>query len=459
MIDQGIRAKYELECDLIDNLDTYGASMQESIELLMANLTRHSDSRSSLAVLLFTQYRNFGNQNGQFLSIIEDIDFQDVMHSSIMKKLGVAKQRLYDGLGQLFFKMQTMTDHEVPLDRVIADMQVAAQSIHDAIRLVCEHMAALVHERNLLNQDGSFAECKREGSPEESVHNTSTESIKSSSISEFLKDSNDTLQHPLPPHVLNMIPNHDGTNVAPTIKMSNRSSAPLADTSLYNHLSYDDDIDDDTDEMGDANNQDDKSSSPTPIPISPIETRSNQTDAHPFLHYDYNPGEIVFTMDGNVKGGTLRALVERMTLNDNLDMNFNTTFLLTYRSFCTSMDLIELLEARYNIQPPEGLSDEDLEIWTSKKQKLIRLRVFNVIKIWLEQYYYEEDSIMLDRLLYFTNTSVKESSTFACNQLQKLIHRRKQAWKDLKKIVVTHPVNCPDPILPRNLKKFRLLDL
>ncbi|KAI8882429.1 ras GEF [Backusella circina FSU 941] len=435
----GIRAKYELECDLIDNLDTYGASMQESIELLMANLTRHSDSRSSLAVLLFTQYRNFGNQNGQFLSIIEDIDFQDVMHSSIMKKLGVAKQRLYDGLGQLFFKMQTMTDHEVPLDRVIADMQVAAQSIHDAIRLVCEHMAALVHERNLLNQDGSFAECKREGSPEESMGdaNNQDDSNVEEEYEEYNKDGDESTNERRPRQ-----------RKQPALRKKRAQTLTLIQathTSAKLKQFFGSEIP--------------ESSSPTPIPISPIETRSNQTDAHPFLHYDYNPGEIVFTMDGNVKGGTLRALVERMTLNDNLDMNFNTTFLLTYRSFCTSMDLIELLEARYNIQPPEGLSDEDLEIWTSKKQKLIRLRVFNVIKIWLEQYYYEEDSIMLDRLLYFTNTSVKESSTFACNQLQKLIHRRKQAWKDLKKIVVTHPVNCPDPILPRNLKKFRLLDL
>ncbi|KAI7905568.1 ras guanine nucleotide exchange factor domain-containing protein [Cokeromyces recurvatus] len=186
-----------------------------------------------------------------------------------------------------------------------------------------------------------------------------------------------------------------------------------------------------------------------------------QEDEQRFLQYDYSPNEIVFTAEGSVKGGTLKALVERMTLHDYLDMNFNSTFLLTYRSFCTSMELLELLEARYNIQPPPDLLPDELEIWANKKQKLVRLRVFNVLKIWLEQYYYEEDSIILDRLLHFTNTSIKQSLSFSAYQLERLIQKRKEVSNDipLKKLVSTQPQDLPEPILPRNLKKFRLLDV
>lgn len=36
------------------------------------------------------------------------------------------------------------------------------------------------------------------------------------------------------------------------------------------------------------------------------------------LGYDYPPEEIVYGQDGNIKGGTLRALVERLTLHDSL---------------------------------------------------------------------------------------------------------------------------------------------
>ncbi|KAI8890854.1 ras GEF [Backusella circina FSU 941] len=476
IVERGGYTKYELQSDLIESLDVYGAGMQESIKSLMASLTLHDeDSRSSLAILLFTEYRNFGNQNGQFLSIIEDIDFQSVIHSPLLKQLAVAKQKLYDGLGQLFFKMQAMTDDSVPIEQVKLDMQESAWSVTNAIKLVCDCMAELVGERALQeekrNQDISYVDQVQSPSLI-----GSTDSIKDKSLSDFLKDSSNHLSFDLSlpsPHAFNSMPSNglDATKiVSSTSKTSNRSSAPVADHS--------NDSDDSLPKKNRAQTltesqskqtsaklkqlfNDDLSDSNSLIntPNSPTERRQSQDEVYPFLQYDYPPNEIVFTSDGSVKGGTLRALVERMTLHDYLDMNFNNTFLLTYRSFCSSRELLELLQARYNIQPPEGLTSEELDIWISKKQKLIRLRVFNVLKIWLEQYYYEEDSVILDRLLHFTSTSIKDSLSFSAHQLERLIQKRKEACKDLKKLVITHQVDSPDPILPRNLKKFRLLDL
>jgi hypothetical protein len=55
-------------------------------------------------------------------------------------------------------------------------------------------------------------------------------------------------------------------------------------------------------------------------------------------------------------------------------MSFTANFLLTYRSFCTTVEFIDLLQNRYNVAPPEDLTPDELEIWTEKKQKLIRLR-------------------------------------------------------------------------------------
>ncbi|KAI9597042.1 ras guanine nucleotide exchange factor domain-containing protein [Syncephalis fuscata] len=93
-----------------------------------------------------------------------------------------------------------------------------------------------------------------------------------------------------------------------------------------------------------------------------------------FLGYDYEENEIVFTLDGNVNGGTLKALVERCTLHDTLDTTFINNFLLTYQSFTTSEEFMELLFKRFQIQPPSGLSPEDLELWSKKKQTPVRLR-------------------------------------------------------------------------------------
>lgn len=55
-------------------------------------------------------------------------------------------------------------------------------------------------------------------------------------------------------------------------------------------------------------------------------------------------------------------------------MSYIANFLLTYRSFCTTEDFVDLLQKRYNLAPPDGLTPEELEIWTDKKQKLVRLR-------------------------------------------------------------------------------------
>lgn len=432
--------------------------MQESMESLMSNLTRHSDSRCSLAVLLFTQYRNFGNQNGQFLSIIEDIDFESVIHSPCMKNLASAKQKLYDGLGLLFYKMQTMTDETVPMDSVIKEMQEAAGVIIHAIQLVCESMAGLVAEKALLKKDSStetFSDFLMEANKNASLDRVSVD--KKESIYRLGNRS-----QPVSP-----------TSQATTTK-ANRASAPVAESIDKNRVEmmpskhtsaklkqfFGDDLPEQptspTDPAIGA-----RKSSTTPSMATSHHTTTSQEEEPRYLQYDYGPNEIVFTVEGSVKGGTLRALVERMTLHDYLDMNFNSTFLLTYRSFCTSMELLELLEARYNLQPPEELltCPPELETWVNKKQKLIRLRVFNVLKIWLEQYYYEEDSVILDRLLFFTNTSIKDTLSFSAYQLERLIHKRKEACTDLKKLVITQPQDSPEPILPRNLKKFKLLDV
>ncbi|MBM6387762.1 MAG: hypothetical protein JSY10_27930 [Paenibacillus sp.] len=57
-----------------------------------------------------------------------------------------------------------------------------------------------------------------------------------------------------------------------------------------------------------------------------------------------------------------------------IDSKFNTTFLLTYRSFCTTGELFDELFQRYQLAPPEDLKAEELDMWREKKLKLVRLR-------------------------------------------------------------------------------------
>ena len=83
----------------------------------------------------------------------------------------------------------------------------------------------------------------------------------------------------------------------------------------------------------------------------------------------------MFNVDDKVKGGKLEALVERLTQHDTYDASFVQSFLLTFRSFTTSMKLFKLLENRYLIQMPEGLNEQESEEWIKVKRTPIRLRL------------------------------------------------------------------------------------
>ncbi|KAF9084459.1 hypothetical protein BGX23_010505 [Mortierella sp. AD031] len=182
-----------------------------------------------------------------------------------------------------------------------------------------------------------------------------------------------------------------------------------------------------------------------------------------FLNYDYQQADLVLNAEGSVKGGTLPALIERLTLHDGLDSNFIATFLLTYRSFTSTKELFTYLFHRFTIQPPMGLEPEELEIWTEKKLTPIRLRVFNIIKSWLETYYLEDEADDREALAMIKDFSgsaaMKDTMSFAAVQLIKLVEKREASDGSLRKMVLNLTTQAPQPITPRNLKKIKFLEL
>lgn len=181
-----------------------------------------------------------------------------------------------------------------------------------------------------------------------------------------------------------------------------------------------------------------------------------------YLDYDYLRDDVVLNVEGQVKGGTLPALIERLTLHDLLDYNFIATFLLSYRSFTTTKELFQSLFQRFTIQPPP-LAPEEMEIWTEKKLTPIRLRVFNIIKSWLENYYLEDEAEDREALMmikeFSGSSSMKDTMSFAAVQLIKLVEKREQSEGAFRKMVLNLTTQAPQPITPRNLKKIKFLEL
>ncbi|OTB16160.1 hypothetical protein K445DRAFT_21797 [Daldinia sp. EC12] len=87
--------------------------------------------------------------------------------------------------------------------------------------------------------------------------------------------------------------------------------------------------------------------------------------------------ELMFNKEGQITGGSLPALVERLTTHESTpDAMFVSTFYLTFRLFCTPSKLVEALIERFDYvgENPNTAGP-------------VRLRVYNVLKGWLESHW------------------------------------------------------------------------
>ncbi|KAF1810180.1 ras GEF [Eremomyces bilateralis CBS 781.70] len=102
--------------------------------------------------------------------------------------------------------------------------------------------------------------------------------------------------------------------------------------------------------------------------------------------------ELIYSKDGQIAGGSLPALVEKLTTHDSTpDAMFVTTFYLTFRLFTNPMDFVHALIDRFDY------------IGNSQDIGLpVRLRVYNVFKGWLESHWQSEtDSAALGVIIAF----------------------------------------------------------
>ncbi|KAG0166953.1 hypothetical protein DFQ28_007218 [Apophysomyces sp. BC1034] len=438
------KPKYTMQSELVENVEGYGENVQESVDAMMTSLKTTRSESVSLAVLLLSQFRGLANQAAQFFGLLEDMDVEYSSHHSLLTQLAKAKQSMQSSLGILFYRMQVMTEEGMPLEEIVLDIEQAAKDVSAPIPFICECVNRLAAERKHASPN------KRRSLVEDTIHEQDEEGGNTMSDEDYTTDEDDEL---MDASVFDSGPSRVTTETSSDVIRRTPSQATrrnvrhsdALDQPMYISAKLKKFFGDDVPER-----------------VAAIAAARQAASEKPwYLEYDYDFGEVVFNMEGYVKGGTLWALVVRLTLQDYLDMSFNNTFLLTYRSFCTSMELLEMLESRYCMSPPEGMTAQEFDIWTQKKLKLVQLRVFNVLKMWLEQHYNEEDSVILDRLLEFTNTKIRSTLNFAADQLERLVRKRQECGSpqaNLKKMVLTLP-DPPEPILPRNRKRFRLLDV
>ncbi|KAK7417762.1 Ras guanine nucleotide exchange factor bud5 [Neonectria magnoliae] len=107
--------------------------------------------------------------------------------------------------------------------------------------------------------------------------------------------------------------------------------------------------------------------------------------------------ELMFNKEGLVTGGSLQALVERLTTHESTpDAMFVSTFYLTFRLFCTPVRLAEALIERF-----------DYVNESTHMAGPVRLRVYNAFKGWLESHWRDEtDREALGLIMPFSETKL-----------------------------------------------------
>ncbi|KAG9315529.1 ras guanine nucleotide exchange factor domain-containing protein [Chiua virens] len=173
-----------------------------------------------------------------------------------------------------------------------------------------------------------------------------------------------------------------------------------------------------------------------------------------YLRPHYNPEEVLIDPDGTVRGGTVPALVERLTAHEYADSNYTRAFLMTFKSFMTLDELFNLLVDRFWIQPPPNLNSKELEEWRYNKQNIIRIRVINTMKLIAqgEELVDKEDMRILDRMAQFAS----RDDVFKVAGVRPLLAAIKRAAGNVRKVTLQSSVPPPAPIVP---KRIELLDI
>lgn len=175
------------------------------------------------------------------------------------------------------------------------------------------------------------------------------------------------------------------------------------------------------------------------------------------LIYDYTGGIEI------VKAGTLPALVEYLTRHDKLDAAFNRTFLTTYKYFLSTKELIRHLINRFENKPPD-LDPSDFTEWSENIRPLVRLRVINIFKQWLESFWVDssrcdattsQDLLEIKSFVYRINDA---SEAVAARQLLSIIQCRLEGVTNIKTFQPSLS-NSPKPILPKKLSKLQFMKI
>jgi hypothetical protein len=154
---------------------------------------------------------------------------------------------------------------------------------------------------------------------------------------------------------------------------------------------------------------------------------------------------------------TLNRLVEVLTSEEKVNVEFLDAFLLTYQSFTTPFIFLNKLIQRFNV-PYSSFSHLSQEEFYFQVQNPIRVRVCNVLRKWIELTCDELPDELLSRITEFAQSMAADKNG---TSLAKIINNSIRKGKERKAHFVQFDDRPPPPILPRSLydESLSILDV
>ncbi|KAI8836368.1 ras guanine nucleotide exchange factor domain-containing protein [Chytridium lagenaria] len=136
-----------------------------------------------------------------------------------------------------------------------------------------------------------------------------------------------------------------------------------------------------------------------------------------------------------VMAGTPEKLIERLTDEDEKDVNFIDTMLLTYRSFMSPDDFFQNLLDRFNCELADECNSEDREYFTKMKSP-VQKGVVNVISWWVEHHWHDfgvNPQLRKDMEAFVEELSACGETDFRAEQikLEQLITAQSKRYEDM----------------------------
>ncbi|KAL2421274.1 Cell division control protein 25 [Exophiala dermatitidis] len=160
--------------------------------------------------------------------------------------------------------------------------------------------------------------------------------------------------------------------------------------------------------------------------------------------------ELVFNREGAVVGGTLNALVERLTTHDSTpDPVLSSTIYLTFRQFTTPEEFAQALAYRFEYVGANP-----------NIASAVRLRVYNVLTAWMESYWRHDcDDTALPVIVGFAREQLRPVLPMACQRILELADIVSSAQSPILPRPNTSYTDSPGPLPSPIISKSQLTAL